>query len=75
MNHKIFLTGFVLCAGLSAFGATPLTQSTFTEIINQANVVAATTKNTTPAKTNEVFKAPDLVSTGPASRVEMTAPD
>lgn len=75
MNHKIFLIGFVVCAGMSAFAATPLTESTFTEIINQANVVAAATKNTTPARTNEVFKAPNLVRTGPASRVEMTAPD
>lgn len=75
MDFRIFLTGFLVCAGVSAFAETPLMESTFTEIIRQASVVAASTKHTTPAKTNEIFKAPDMVRTGMASRVEMTAPD
>jgi hypothetical protein len=65
----------LVCASLTAHAATPLTESTFTEIINDAKVVAASTQAATPAKTNELFKAPGLVRTGPASRVELTAAD
>jgi hypothetical protein len=65
----------LVCASLTAHAATPLTESTFTEIINDAKVVTASTQAATPAKTNELFKAPDLVRTGPASRVELTAAD
>lgn len=53
----------------------PLTQSTFTEIIKDVNVVAADTQAVSPALTNEIFRAPDLVRTGPNSRVEMEASD
>ena len=55
--------------------AAPLAESTFTEVINDVNVVADTTKSTTPARVSETFKTPDLVRTGPDSRAEMTAPD
>jgi len=55
--------------------ASPLTESTFTEVINDVNVVAGTTKSTSPARTSEIFKTPDLVRTGPESRAELTAPD
>src|SRR5664279_512102 len=75
MKTKLFLAGFIICAGGLVRAALPLTESTFTEIIREANVVTAGTKATTPAKTSAIFKAPDLVRTGPASRVEMTAPD
>ena len=59
----------------TAHAAIALTESVFTEIINDAKVVAASNQSATPAKTNELFKAPDLVRTGPASRVELTAAD
>ena len=75
MKTIFLLAGLVVCAHGSALAATPLTESVFTEIIHEANVVAAATRSVTPAVTNKVFKAPDLVRTGPASRVEMTAPD
>ena len=45
----------------NAVGAAPLTQSTFTEVIKDVNVVAQPTKAASPAKTNELFKFPDLV--------------
>jgi hypothetical protein len=67
--------GLVVCLCLTALAGTPLTESTFTEIIRDAKVVTAATKAVTPALTNTVFRAPDRVRTGPASRVEMTAPD
>ena len=64
-----------VCVGLTARAAAPLTESVFTEIINDAKVVTASTQAASPAKTNELFKAPDRVRTGPASRVELTAAD
>lgn len=75
MKKRFILAGLVVCASVPALASLPLTESTFTEVIRQANVVAAGTKATMPAKTSAVFKAPDLVRTGPSSRVEMTAPD
>src|ERR1043165_6437218 len=73
MKPKLLLIGF-FCACLPAFAA-PLTESTFTEIVKDVNVVAATTKAAQPATVNELVKAPDLVRTGPQSRAELTAAD
>lgn len=74
MKTKIFLA--VAAAGLALpLRAAPLTESTFTEVIKSVEVVAGTSKSTTPAKANELFKAPDLVRTGTDSRAELTAPD
>jgi hypothetical protein len=75
MKKLFLLVGIFFCAGIPSFAATSLTESTFTEIIHEANVVAAADKAVKPAVTNEIFRVPDLVRTGPASRVEMTAPD
>ena len=75
MNMKLLLSGLLVGVSVTALAAASLTESTFTEIIKDAKVVAATTKSATPAQTNEVFRVPDLVRTGPDSRVEMTAPD
>lgn len=67
--------GLAFSLTLPGFSATPLTESTFTEIIREAKVVAAADKSVLTARTNMVFHAPDRVRTGNASRVEMTAPD
>ena len=75
MKTGLILAVITSCAGVPALAALPLTESTFTEIVRQANVVSAADKSTKVARTNEVFKAPDLVRTGTASRLEMTAPD
>jgi hypothetical protein len=55
--------------------AAPLNESTFTEIVKTVEVVAGADKSASPAKANELFKAPDLVRTGADSRAELTAPD
>ena len=55
--------------------AAPLNESTFTEVINHVEVVAGADKSATPARPDELFKAPDRVRTGAASRAELTAPD
>lgn len=72
---RFILIGLIVYASVTAQGAASLTESTFTEIIRQANVVASADKAVTPARTNEVFRVPDMVRTGPDSRLEMTAPD
>ncbi|MBP9900635.1 MAG: FecR family protein [Verrucomicrobiota bacterium] len=72
---KFQLAGLLLGVSVVAFAAAPLAESTFTEIIQDVNVVTASDKTVTPARKDATFKAPDLVRTGPDSRVELTAPD
>jgi hypothetical protein len=73
---KISFLVSILAVGLSLpVFAAPLTQSTFSEVVKDVNVVAADTKAATPAQVSAVVKAPDLVRTGPESRAELTAPD
>jgi hypothetical protein len=73
---KISFSVSFLAASLSFSAmAVPLTQSTFTEVIKDVNVVAGDTKAAAPAQVSGVVKAPDLVRTGPDSRAELTAPD
>ena len=74
MKIKILLSVCV-SLGWSALAGEPLTQSTFTDVIKDVNVVAADTKAATPATVSAIVKAPDLVRTGPASRAELTASD
>ncbi|MFM2081455.1 MAG: hypothetical protein RL380_146, partial [Verrucomicrobiota bacterium] len=69
-----FRLALLLAATLRA-NAEPLTQSTFTDVIKDVNVVAADTKAAAPATVSAVVKAPNLVRTGAASRAELTAPD
>lgn len=55
--------------------ATDLTQSTLTEIINDVKLQAAGAATASPAQANTIFKSPDLLRTGAASRAELTAAD
>lgn len=75
MKTTFIPVAWMLCWGLTAADPLPLTESIFTEIIQEAHVVTATNKTGTPAKTNDLFKVPDLVRTGQSSRVELTAKD
>jgi hypothetical protein len=75
MKTSFLLVAILLAGGGLALRAAPLTESTFTEVVKDVNVVAASTKAAQPANVNEIVKAPDLVRTGPASRAELTAPD
>jgi hypothetical protein len=74
MKLKLLSTAAVVGVALPLWAAT-LNESTFTEIIQDVQVVAGAAKTTTPAKVNELFRAPDLVRTGAGSRAELTAPD
>jgi hypothetical protein len=76
MKTRFLALGLIVFSSLAILAEpAPLTESVFTEIIKEVNVVASSTKAATPARTNELFKAPDLVRTGPESRVELTAAD
>ena len=73
---KTKLLPFVALAGFAVpLHAAPLNESTFTEVVRSVEVVAGADKSATPARANELLKAPDLVRTGPDSRAELTAPD
>jgi hypothetical protein len=73
---KIKFLQVIALAGLALpLHAALLTESTFTEVIKDVNVVASVDKSTSPANVSELFKSPDLVRTGADSRAEMTAPD
>src|ERR1039458_610090 len=74
MKKRFLLAGLVLGGGL-AVQAMSLTESTFTEVIKDVNVVSQATKAAQPARVKDIVKAPDLVRTGPDSRAELTAPD
>src|ERR1051325_1238169 len=74
MKTKFVQAGIFLASGL-VLAAAPLTESTFTEIVKDVNVVAQATKAASPASVKAVVKAPDLVRTGADSRAELTASD
>ena len=63
-------------AGIVAFSvvAAQLNESTFSEIIRDVNTLS-TDGAASPAKVNDVLKAPTRVRTGPDSRAELIAPD
>lgn len=69
----------LLCAVLLGWcvgaQATDLTQSTLTEVINDVKMQSAGAPTASPAKPNTLFKSPDLLRTGGASRAELTASD
>ena len=75
MKTKIQIAACLICWTLKISAAMPLTESIFTEIIQEVNVVSASNKAVTRAKTNTLFKSPDSVRTGQVSRVELTAKD
>ncbi|MDB6024143.1 MAG: iron dicitrate transport regulator FecR [Verrucomicrobiales bacterium] len=73
---KLSFTSFalVLTLALSA-QAVDLKQSKFTQVVNDVKVVTLPDKTQKPAVVNDVFRMPDIVRTGPASRAELVADD
>ena len=65
----------LLAVSALAVEAAQLTESTFTEIIHDVNVLPANGPAGAPAQVNQLVRAPDRVRTGADSRAEMTAPD
>jgi hypothetical protein len=66
------LMAFVL---LPAGQAMPIDHSTITEVVNDVKVINPDSKNAFAAKTQAVFRTPDIMKTGADSRSEMVAED
>jgi hypothetical protein len=66
----------VCCFGcLSAFGAIDLKESKFTQVVNNVEVISTSDNSKHPAAVDSLFKMPDVVRTGAASRAELVAED
>lgn len=61
--------------GATALSAAELTESTFTQVVNDVSVITPTTKEIQKAALKDVVKSPQLVRTGPNSRAELVAAD
>lgn len=72
-NLNILLLG-LLCP-VQLWAAQALKESTFTQIIKDVKVVSRATQAATAVKVSDVFKAPDLIRTGPDSLAELIAAD
>ena len=71
MKYFGILLTLLLAHPLLSKGAA-LTESTFTEVVREVNVLADQTR---AARLNDLFRAPDRAQTGVDSRAELTAPD
>ena len=74
MKWNSLLVILPVCVG-GLLHAAEIKESTFTQVINDVNVVSAATRAAKPAQTSALVKAPDLVRTGAKSRAELQAPD
>ena len=59
---KRFLLAELVLGGSLAVQAMSLTESTFTEVIKDVNVVSQATKAAQPARVKDIVKAPDRKS-------------
>ncbi|HZF01365.1 MAG TPA: FecR family protein [Methylomirabilota bacterium] len=59
----------------SVGSAIDLKQAKFTQIVNDVKIISAEDKSFEPAVVNGLFKMPDLIRTGSASRAELVADD
>ncbi|MEI9865628.1 MAG: FecR family protein [Limisphaerales bacterium] len=50
-------------------------QSKVTEVVNQVEIISAADQAQKAATVNDLFKIPDILRTGPASRAELVAQD
>jgi hypothetical protein len=55
--------------------AIDLKQSKFTQVVNDVEIISAADKSLHAAAVSDIFKMPDILRTGPASRTELVAAD
>ncbi len=69
----------LICAGgfgcLSALGAIDLKECKFTQVVNDVQVISTTDDGKHAASVDGLFKMPDVLRTGTASRAELVAED
>jgi hypothetical protein len=75
MKKLIILAFFGGCLLPLKIPAMDLKQAKFTQIVNKVAVFSAADKISHPVAVNDIFKMPDLLRTGPASRAELVAAD
>jgi hypothetical protein len=76
MKRLLSLSVFsAVLAGAFSVHSADLKQSKFTQVVNDVQVISASDKTQKPAAANQLFKLPDIIRTGPASRAEMIAED
>jgi len=75
MRH-LYLSILLVALPLAVHAARkPLTESTFTHVINEVSVLQQESQSVIPAKVDALFKTPDMLRTGADSLAEMIAPD
>src|SRR5882724_10662853 len=73
---KTFILAFVCgCLLPSGSPAMDLKQAKFTQVVNHVEVISAADKSFQSVSVNAIFKMPDVLRTGPASRAELVAAD
>jgi hypothetical protein len=73
---KLLILSLAICgAGLVPANAVDLKESKFTQVVNDVQIVSTTDNSKHPAAIDGVFKMPDVLRTGPASRAELVAED
>lgn len=60
---------------ISASHAADFKQSKVTEVVNDVQIISAADQKQMNAVINDIFKIPDILRTGPASRAELVAQD
>ncbi len=69
------LGGLTVFASLFQARALPIDHAKITEVVNQVTVLDPQSWNAKPAKTDEMFRAPEIMKTGAQSRSELVADD
>ena len=71
---KLLVLLLVCCCAFPA-GAIDLKESKFTQLVNDVQVISGVDNSRRPAGIDAIFRIPDVLRTGPASRAEMVAED
>jgi FecR protein len=72
---KYYLPGLLFFTGLTNLHAIDLKQSKVTQAVNDVEIISANDQVAKPVVVNDVFKVPDILRTGKASRAELVAED
>ena len=76
MKARSILLGAIVSLAVPALSlAANIDRATFTEVVNNVRVIEPASKKTAPAAVKQLFAAPNVLRTGPDSRVEMVSED
>ncbi|MFO1501445.1 MAG: FecR family protein [Verrucomicrobiota bacterium] len=72
---KKLLALLLVCRCAFPAGAIDLKESKFTQVVNDVQVISTVDNSRSAAAIDAIFRIPDVLRTGPASRAEMVAED